>query len=173
MPRARTDRERAAKSFRIRTWPPRTRWNHPFLNLIEFTPPFFFMCVFPDDSKGKRQRKILYKTQNYLNLYAADGLRTLCIAKKVTLTRENDNTPTHTHTPRPPRLHTQHIAIQLHPFSNSTAMCHRADRRGETFQRAVSWQASGWRGADLGVIQSSRVTLLVTRSKSRAVFPAC
>uniref|UniRef100_A0A8C1E430 Phospholipid-transporting ATPase n=1 Tax=Cyprinus carpio carpio TaxID=630221 RepID=A0A8C1E430_CYPCA len=32
---------------------------------------------------GKRQRKILYKTQNYLNLYAADGLRTLCIAKKV------------------------------------------------------------------------------------------
>uniref|UniRef100_A0A8C2GG95 Phospholipid-transporting ATPase n=1 Tax=Cyprinus carpio TaxID=7962 RepID=A0A8C2GG95_CYPCA len=31
----------------------------------------------------KRQRKILYKTQNYLNLYAADGLRTLCIAKKV------------------------------------------------------------------------------------------
>ncbi|TSW75993.1 putative phospholipid-transporting ATPase VA [Bagarius yarrelli] len=36
-----------------------------------------------DDSKGKRQRKILNKTQNYLNLYAADGLRTLCIAKKV------------------------------------------------------------------------------------------
>ncbi|XP_053539553.1 phospholipid-transporting ATPase VA isoform X2 [Ictalurus punctatus] len=36
-----------------------------------------------DDSKGKRQRKILYKTQNYLNLYAADGLRTLCIAKRV------------------------------------------------------------------------------------------
>ncbi|TRY54634.1 hypothetical protein DNTS_001615 [Danionella cerebrum] len=36
-----------------------------------------------DDCKGKRQRKILYKTQNYLNLYAADGLRTLCIAKKV------------------------------------------------------------------------------------------
>uniref|UniRef100_A0AAR2J6F4 Phospholipid-transporting ATPase n=1 Tax=Pygocentrus nattereri TaxID=42514 RepID=A0AAR2J6F4_PYGNA len=32
---------------------------------------------------GKRQRKILFKTQNYLNLYAADGLRTLCIAKKV------------------------------------------------------------------------------------------
>uniref|UniRef100_A0A8C9TEB2 Phospholipid-transporting ATPase n=1 Tax=Scleropages formosus TaxID=113540 RepID=A0A8C9TEB2_SCLFO len=36
-----------------------------------------------DDTKGKRQRKILYKTQNYLNQYAADGLRTLCIAKKV------------------------------------------------------------------------------------------
>ncbi|KAM6963059.1 phospholipid-transporting ATPase VA [Aplochiton taeniatus] len=36
-----------------------------------------------DDFKGKRQRKIIYKTQNYLNLYAADGLRTLCIAKKV------------------------------------------------------------------------------------------
>ncbi|KAF4078777.1 hypothetical protein AMELA_G00185370 [Ameiurus melas] len=36
-----------------------------------------------DNSKGKRQRKILYKTQNYLNLYAADGLRTLCIAKRV------------------------------------------------------------------------------------------
>ncbi|KAI7808222.1 putative phospholipid-transporting ATPase VA [Triplophysa rosa] len=36
-----------------------------------------------DDVKGKRQRKFLFKTQNYLNLYAADGLRTLCIAKKV------------------------------------------------------------------------------------------
>uniref|UniRef100_A0A6Q2YZL8 Phospholipid-transporting ATPase n=1 Tax=Esox lucius TaxID=8010 RepID=A0A6Q2YZL8_ESOLU len=36
-----------------------------------------------DDSKGKRHRRILYKTQNYLNRYAADGLRTLCIAKKV------------------------------------------------------------------------------------------
>ncbi|KAM4629198.1 phospholipid-transporting ATPase VA [Polymixia lowei] len=36
-----------------------------------------------ENSKGKRQRKNLYKTQNYLNLYAADGLRTLCIAKKI------------------------------------------------------------------------------------------
>ncbi|XP_076870818.1 phospholipid-transporting ATPase VA [Brachyhypopomus gauderio] len=36
-----------------------------------------------DDSKGKRQRKILFKTQNYLNLYAMDGLRTLCVAKRV------------------------------------------------------------------------------------------
>ncbi|XP_056234700.1 phospholipid-transporting ATPase VA [Seriola aureovittata] len=34
------------------------------------------------NSKGKRQKKIIYRTQNYLNLYAADGLRTLCIAKK-------------------------------------------------------------------------------------------
>ncbi|XP_061593832.1 phospholipid-transporting ATPase VA [Cololabis saira] len=33
--------------------------------------------------KGKRQKKIICRTQNYLNLYAADGLRTLCIAKKV------------------------------------------------------------------------------------------
>uniref|UniRef100_A0A665VSN8 Phospholipid-transporting ATPase n=1 Tax=Echeneis naucrates TaxID=173247 RepID=A0A665VSN8_ECHNA len=32
--------------------------------------------------KGKRQKKIVCRTQNYLNLYAADGLRTLCIAKK-------------------------------------------------------------------------------------------
>uniref|UniRef100_A0A8C5BAN5 Phospholipid-transporting ATPase n=1 Tax=Gadus morhua TaxID=8049 RepID=A0A8C5BAN5_GADMO len=40
-----------------------------------------------DNSKGKRQRKILCKTQSYLNLYAADGLRTLCIAKK-TLSKE-------------------------------------------------------------------------------------
>uniref|UniRef100_A0A668A0Z2 Phospholipid-transporting ATPase n=1 Tax=Myripristis murdjan TaxID=586833 RepID=A0A668A0Z2_9TELE len=40
-----------------------------------------------DNSKGKRQRKIVYRTQNYLNLYAADGLRTLCIAKKI-LTKE-------------------------------------------------------------------------------------
>ncbi|XP_034439219.1 probable phospholipid-transporting ATPase VA [Hippoglossus hippoglossus] len=35
------------------------------------------------NTKGKRQKKIVYKTQNYLNLYAADGLRTLCIAKKI------------------------------------------------------------------------------------------
>uniref|UniRef100_A0A4W6DSU2 Phospholipid-transporting ATPase n=1 Tax=Lates calcarifer TaxID=8187 RepID=A0A4W6DSU2_LATCA len=28
-------------------------------------------------------KKIVYRTQNYLNLYAADGLRTLCIAKKI------------------------------------------------------------------------------------------
>ncbi|KAI1899548.1 hypothetical protein AGOR_G00062920 [Albula goreensis] len=40
-----------------------------------------------DDTKSKRQRKILFKTQNYLNLYAASGLRTLCIAKK-TLSEE-------------------------------------------------------------------------------------
>nr|XP_061833572.1 phospholipid-transporting ATPase VA-like [Nerophis lumbriciformis] len=39
------------------------------------------------NSNGKRQKKIIYRTQNYLNLYAADGLRTLCIAKKV-LTKE-------------------------------------------------------------------------------------
>lgn len=39
------------------------------------------------NSKGKRQKKIIYRTQNYLNQYAADGLRTLCIAKKV-LTKE-------------------------------------------------------------------------------------
>ncbi|KAJ8253162.1 hypothetical protein GJAV_G00209800 [Gymnothorax javanicus] len=34
------------------------------------------------DTKSKRQRKIIFKTQNFLNLYAASGLRTLCIAKK-------------------------------------------------------------------------------------------
>ncbi|XP_064165819.1 phospholipid-transporting ATPase VA isoform X2 [Anguilla rostrata] len=34
------------------------------------------------DTRSKRQRKSLFKTQNYLNLYAASGLRTLCIAKK-------------------------------------------------------------------------------------------
>ncbi|KAJ8350862.1 hypothetical protein SKAU_G00259920 [Synaphobranchus kaupii] len=39
------------------------------------------------DTKSKRVRKILFKTQNFLNLYAASGLRTLCIAKK-TLTEE-------------------------------------------------------------------------------------
>ncbi|XP_054646372.1 phospholipid-transporting ATPase VA [Dunckerocampus dactyliophorus] len=39
------------------------------------------------NSKGKRQKKIICRTQNYLNLYAADGLRTLCIAKKI-LTKE-------------------------------------------------------------------------------------
>ncbi|XP_056894279.1 phospholipid-transporting ATPase VA [Takifugu flavidus] len=39
------------------------------------------------NSKGKRLKKIINRTQTYLNLYAADGLRTLCIAKK-TLTKE-------------------------------------------------------------------------------------
>lgn len=52
---------------------------------------FVLSHYFSDDSKGKRQRKILYKTQNYLNLYAADGLRTLCIAKKVTLSTVNNS----------------------------------------------------------------------------------
>ncbi|XP_068599691.1 phospholipid-transporting ATPase VA [Brachionichthys hirsutus] len=37
----------------------------------------------PGSSKGKRQKKIFNRTQNYLNLYAVDGLRTLCIAKKI------------------------------------------------------------------------------------------
>uniref|UniRef100_A0A674PL04 Phospholipid-transporting ATPase n=1 Tax=Takifugu rubripes TaxID=31033 RepID=A0A674PL04_TAKRU len=40
----------------------------------------------PPDT-GKRLKKIINRTQTYLNLYAADGLRTLCIAKK-TLTKE-------------------------------------------------------------------------------------
>ncbi|KAM6316777.1 phospholipid-transporting ATPase VA [Aegotheles albertisi] len=35
------------------------------------------------DPQGKHQKKIQSKTQNYLNLYAVDGLRTLCIAKRV------------------------------------------------------------------------------------------
>ncbi|PWA14376.1 hypothetical protein CCH79_00011112 [Gambusia affinis] len=39
------------------------------------------------NTKGKRQKRIFCRTQNYLNLYAADGLRTLCIAKK-TLSKE-------------------------------------------------------------------------------------
>ncbi|CAH2223377.1 probable phospholipid-transporting ATPase VA [Pelobates cultripes] len=36
-----------------------------------------------DHTVGKHQRKIQAKTQNYLNYYAVDGLRTLCIAKRV------------------------------------------------------------------------------------------
>ncbi|XP_026710696.1 probable phospholipid-transporting ATPase VA [Athene cunicularia] len=36
-----------------------------------------------DDPRGKHEKKIQSKTQNYLNLYAVDGLRTLCIAKRV------------------------------------------------------------------------------------------
>uniref|UniRef100_A0A8D2CS01 Phospholipid-transporting ATPase n=1 Tax=Sciurus vulgaris TaxID=55149 RepID=A0A8D2CS01_SCIVU len=34
-------------------------------------------------SSGQHQNKIRSKTQNYLNLYAMEGLRTLCIAKRV------------------------------------------------------------------------------------------
>ncbi|XP_024622174.1 probable phospholipid-transporting ATPase VA [Neophocaena asiaeorientalis asiaeorientalis] len=36
-----------------------------------------------DDARGRHQKKIWSKTQNYLNLYAVEGLRTLCIAKRV------------------------------------------------------------------------------------------
>ncbi|MBZ3870839.1 putative phospholipid-transporting ATPase VA [Sciurus carolinensis] len=36
-----------------------------------------------DDARGQHQNKIRSKTQNYLNLYAMEGLRTLCIAKRV------------------------------------------------------------------------------------------
>ncbi|XP_047719159.1 phospholipid-transporting ATPase VA isoform X1 [Prionailurus viverrinus] len=36
-----------------------------------------------DDTRGRHQKKIRSKTQNYLNLYAVEGLRTLCIAKRV------------------------------------------------------------------------------------------
>lgn len=36
-----------------------------------------------DDARGRHQMKIRSKTQNYLNLYAVEGLRTLCIAKRV------------------------------------------------------------------------------------------
>uniref|UniRef100_A0A7M4EXE3 Phospholipid-transporting ATPase n=1 Tax=Crocodylus porosus TaxID=8502 RepID=A0A7M4EXE3_CROPO len=39
--------------------------------------------LLPYDPRGKHQKKIESKTQNYLNLYAVDGLRTLCIAKRV------------------------------------------------------------------------------------------
>uniref|UniRef100_H0WYT5 Phospholipid-transporting ATPase n=1 Tax=Otolemur garnettii TaxID=30611 RepID=H0WYT5_OTOGA len=36
-----------------------------------------------DDARGRHQKKIRSKTQNFLNLYAVEGLRTLCIAKRV------------------------------------------------------------------------------------------
>ncbi|ETE71895.1 putative phospholipid-transporting ATPase VD, partial [Ophiophagus hannah] len=36
-----------------------------------------------DDARNRHQKKIQSKTQRFLNLYASDGLRTLCIAKKV------------------------------------------------------------------------------------------
>uniref|UniRef100_A0A452GKR4 Phospholipid-transporting ATPase n=1 Tax=Gopherus agassizii TaxID=38772 RepID=A0A452GKR4_9SAUR len=39
--------------------------------------------LLPYDPRGNHQKKIQSKTQNYLNLYAVDGLRTLCIAKRV------------------------------------------------------------------------------------------
>uniref|UniRef100_A0A667GSS8 Phospholipid-transporting ATPase n=1 Tax=Lynx canadensis TaxID=61383 RepID=A0A667GSS8_LYNCA len=37
----------------------------------------------PGGAGGRHQKKIRSKTQNYLNLYAVEGLRTLCIAKRV------------------------------------------------------------------------------------------
>lgn len=44
---------------------------------------FSFFTFFLGNAKGKRENKIVYRTRNHLNLYAAGGLRTLCIAKKV------------------------------------------------------------------------------------------
>ncbi|XP_069747994.1 phospholipid-transporting ATPase VA isoform X1 [Narcine bancroftii] len=41
-----------------------------------------------ENSTAKRTRKIRNKTQNYLNRYATDGLRTLCIAKRVLRKKE-------------------------------------------------------------------------------------
>ncbi|KAM9586076.1 phospholipid-transporting ATPase VA [Trichechus inunguis] len=37
----------------------------------------------PDDARGRHQKKIQSRTQNYLNVYAVEGLRTLCIARRV------------------------------------------------------------------------------------------
>ncbi|XP_054417916.1 phospholipid-transporting ATPase VA [Pteronotus mesoamericanus] len=36
-----------------------------------------------DDARGRHQKRIRSQTQSYLNLYAVEGLRTLCIAKRV------------------------------------------------------------------------------------------
>ncbi|XP_037688749.1 probable phospholipid-transporting ATPase VA isoform X2 [Choloepus didactylus] len=36
-----------------------------------------------DDARGRHQKRIQSKTQHYLNMYAVEGLRTLCIAKRV------------------------------------------------------------------------------------------
>lgn len=48
-----------------------------------------------DTAVEKRVRKIQAWTQRHLDLYARDGLRTLCIAKKVRLAsaRPNDSSP--------------------------------------------------------------------------------
>lgn len=64
-------------------------WNQDYL--ISILLSFFLFLCQQGNSRGKRQKKIIYRTQNYLNLYAADGLRTLCIAKKVTETYVKNN----------------------------------------------------------------------------------
>lgn len=46
---------------------------------------FFYLYSDLDDARGRHQKKIRSKTQNYLNLYAVEGLRTLCIAKRVSV----------------------------------------------------------------------------------------
>ena len=59
----------------------RTRAFHwALFSLIFF---FFSPTSNLDDARGRHQMKIHSKTQNYLNLYAVEGLRTLCIAKRV------------------------------------------------------------------------------------------
>lgn len=49
---------------------------------------FFYLYSDLDDARGRHQKKIRSKTQNYLNLYAVEGLRTLCIAKRVSVRGE-------------------------------------------------------------------------------------
>lgn len=53
------------------------------LGCVVLTHPCFCSYSNLDDARGRHQKKIWSKTQNYLNLYAVEGLRTLCIAKRV------------------------------------------------------------------------------------------
>lgn len=54
--------------------------DNPSNNYNLFISFFFFLA---NISEGKNLRKIHSRTQRHLDWYARDGLRTLCIAKKV------------------------------------------------------------------------------------------
>uniref|UniRef100_A0A8C4RLT1 Phospholipid-transporting ATPase n=1 Tax=Erpetoichthys calabaricus TaxID=27687 RepID=A0A8C4RLT1_ERPCA len=59
---------------------------HPYTNqIIVYTKgaDSVIMDLLDGSSKGKQQKRIKEQTQKHLNDYAKDGLRTLCIAKKV------------------------------------------------------------------------------------------
>lgn len=53
------------------------------LNDLCFKYRIFSLYFIADISTAKRMKRIKEKTQKHLDCYARDGLRTLCIAKKV------------------------------------------------------------------------------------------
>lgn len=74
---------------------------------------YLCFCFYPnlDDARGRHQKKIRSKTQNYLNLYAVEGLRTLCIAKRVSGCHRHRSTGADRHPQGARRLYGTHQCV--------------------------------------------------------------